>query len=118
MKASEITDAQTWISSPVPHGEGTFALKVVGASMFAAADGQNSFPEGHTIFVDPTREAEHGSNVVVKLPGAEEPIFRQLIVEAGRKFLKALNPAWPDSICPLPDDAIILGVVVFSGRQW
>ena len=50
------------------------------------------------------------------LKGAAEPILRQLIVEGGRRYFKALNQAWPDRIVEAGASASIRGVVVFKGE--
>ena len=45
-------------------------------------------------------------------------LFRsQLIIEGGRKYLKALNPDWPDRIIEIDENAKICGVVVFKGEM-
>jgi SOS-response transcriptional repressor LexA len=43
-------------------------------------------------------------------------LFRRLVVTPEGRFLKTLNPAWPTPIMPLPDDAVVCGTVIFSGR--
>jgi SOS-response transcriptional repressor LexA len=75
------------------------------------------FYNGDFIFVDPDIVAESGKYVVVKLEDADEAMFRQLIIEGGRKYLKALNPDWPERIFELDDTTRICGVVVFKGEM-
>ena len=74
------------------------------------------FHEGDLIFVDPGAAADSGKYVVVKLAGSPEATFRQLIVEEGRRYLKALNPDWPNRITEVDQSATICGVVVFKGE--
>jgi hypothetical protein len=38
------------------------------------------------------------------------------VVTPEGRFLKTLNPNWPTPIMRLPDDAVVRGTVVFSGR--
>jgi DNA polymerase V len=64
-----------------------FALQVLGDSMAP------EFADGHIIIVDPAMPPVSGAYVVVDYGG--ETTFRQYVVEAGRKLLKALNPAYP-----------------------
>ncbi|WP_339806144.1 XRE family transcriptional regulator [uncultured Marinobacter sp.] len=105
------SDAERWILCPVPHSSKTFALRVHGLSM---RDPGNfpSFDDGDIIHVDPEVSAENKSLVVVQMNGDTEATFKQLIVEGGNCFLKALNPAWPNPIREMPGDARICGVVI------
>lgn len=90
-------------------GEGSFALRVRGDSMVDTAGGI-SFPHGAIIVVDPTKRANPGDNVVVRLPGADEAVFKALEFDGAQYFLKPLNQRYP--IIPMPFDALIVGVVV------
>lgn len=67
--------------------------------------------DGDVIFVDPNKDYENGSLVIVKLADSREATFKQIVFEGSRRFLKPLNPSWPDPIIELPDDASICGVV-------
>ena len=96
---------------PVPCSQGTYVLRVKGASM------EPKFDNGDLIFVDPDITAESGKYVVVRLAGADEADFKQLIVEGGRQYLKALNPDWPDRITEMDEAAQVCGVVVFKGEM-
>ncbi len=73
---------------------------------------RRSFREGDIIYVDPGKDFENGSLVIVKLAGSREATFKQLVIEGERYFLKPLNPSWPDPIIELPEDALICGVVI------
>jgi SOS-response transcriptional repressor LexA len=95
---------------PVPCSEDTFVLRVEGESM------EPKFHHGDLIYVDPDVSPEHGRYVVLRLEGADEAILRQLIVEGGRRYFKALNPDWPDRIVEASDEVAIRGVVVFKGE--
>ena len=76
--------------------------------------GTASSMTGDLIFVDPHVDPIHGKYVVVMIEDTAEATFKQLIVEEGRQYLKALNPEWPNPDhrgrpeCPS-------GVVVFDG---
>jgi SOS-response transcriptional repressor LexA len=72
---------------------------------------RRSFRDGDIIFVDPAKDAENGSLVIAKLVDRQEATFKQLVMEGKRRFLKPLNPAWPEPIIELGDDAMICGVV-------
>ncbi len=106
---SEQRIAEDILPCPVPCSPGSFVLRVKGASM------EPRFYNGDLIFVDPEVVAESGKYVVVKLEDADEAMFRQLITEGGRKYLKALNPDWPDRIIEIDEKTKICGVVVFKG---
>ncbi len=96
---------------PVNCSEKSFVLKVQGISM------EPKFCDGDLIFVDPEAQWEHGSYVVARLDDENQATFKQLIIEGGQKFLKALNPNWPDPLMPINGNCTIVGKVVFTGKS-
>lgn len=102
---------EDWLNCPVPCSKNTFALKVHGISM------EPRVKAGEIIFVDPEVEPVHGNLVVVRIESTGEATFKQLVVEDGKKMLKALNPDWPEKFITIKDDAIICGVVIFKGES-
>ena len=109
-EARELPTAAERLNCPLPCGPDTFVLKVAGESMAPR------FPDGDYIFVDPDATAESGSFVVVRRPNDGAATFKQLVIEDGRRYLKAANPAWPERIVEAQPDAAVCGVVVFQGR--
>ena len=109
-------DAEEWISCPVSHSPATFVLRVRGESMLNPY-GRPSFHDGDLIFVDPERPAVHGSLVVVRLDDDKEATFKRLVIEGDRRYLKALNPAWPEPMMQINGHATICGVVIFKGER-
>ena len=109
-------DAEEWLPCPVKHGARTFVLRVRGESMWNP-HGRPSFQDGDLIFVDPDRDAVHGSMVVVRLDDEREATFKQLVVEGSRRYLRAANPSWPDKILQIDGNATICGVVIFKGER-
>ncbi|WP_158891928.1 MULTISPECIES: LexA family transcriptional regulator [unclassified Pseudomonas] len=103
--------AEQYLPCPVPHSTWTFALRVRGDSMFNPHGGK-SFGEGDIIYVDPEVEAINRSFVVVKLVDEQEASFKQLVIEGSHKYLKAINPAWPEPFFQIDGDAVIQGVVI------
>lgn len=95
---------------PVKCSPESFVLRVRGTSM------EPKFHESDLIFVDPNACAEHGKYVVVRLDLSNEATFKQLIIEEGRQYLKALNPDWPNRIIEVDEEASICGVIVFKGE--
>ena len=102
---------QEFLTCPVPCSKDSFILRVRGESM------EPKFHDGDLIFVDPHADAVSGKYVVVMIEGTSEATFKQLIVEGGRQYLKALNPNWPNRIIELDQTARICGVVVFKGEM-
>ncbi|MGF6153993.1 LexA family protein [Pseudomonas fluorescens] len=115
MSSFTAADAEDWVACPVAHGPRTFVLRVRGESMFNP-HARRSFREGDLIYVDPDKQSESGSLVVVQLEDHPEATFKQLIIEGDRKYLKAINPAWPEPILPINGNATICGVVIFKGE--
>jgi SOS-response transcriptional repressor LexA len=106
----EIDNAKDLLPCPVRCSKDTFVLRVRGQSM------EPRFRDGDLIFVDPHVPADNGRFVVVRLDGSQEATFKQLIIEGGRRYLKALNPDWPQRIIEVNESAWICGVVVFKGE--
>ncbi len=104
-------DADEYYPCPEKHSEGTFALTVVGESMYP------DFIPGEIIYVDPCVEAVSGSCVVVRQNGDTEATFKQFMLDGSKKYLKALNPNWPNPITDMLPDAAICGVVIGSYRK-
>lgn len=104
-------DAEDWLPCPVRHGPRTYVLAVKGASMYNPG-GDISFREGDKIFVDPDRDAQHRSLVVVRREDDAEATFKQLLIEGDVRLLQALNPNWPDKIMKLEADTTLCGVVI------
>ncbi|MBS0422613.1 MAG: helix-turn-helix domain-containing protein [Proteobacteria bacterium] len=97
-----------WIELPKKRrGEHSFALRVSGESM------EPDYQNGNIIYIDPDAAAIHGKDVIVRLGGERsEVVFRRLVVEGEHRYLKALNPNWPEKFVHVPADARIVGVVV------
>lgn len=93
---------------PAAAGENVFWLRVVGDSMTAPAG--VSVPEGHLILVDPDRPPVSGSLVVAKLVDSDEVTFKRLVIDAGQKYLKPLNPDY--KTIPINGNCKIVGVVI------
>ena len=104
-------DAEEWPYCPVPHSPSTYALTIHGVSMFNPSS-PPSFSEGDTIFVDPQKEYRNKSLVIAKIANEQKVTFKQLIIEDNIKFLRPLNPEWPEKIIPLSEDSLICGVVI------
>jgi SOS-response transcriptional repressor LexA len=103
-------DAEQWIEAPVKVSKSSYWLRVCGESMYDPM-GKRSFKDGDLVLVEPHAYAENGSLVVVRLDDESEATFKQLIIEGGRKFLKALNPNWPNRIFEVNGNATICGVI-------
>ena len=54
--------------------------------------------------------------MVVRLDETNEATFKQLMIEEGKQYLKALNPDWPNRIIEVNEEATICGVIVFKGE--
>ena len=106
----EIGDAEDLLPCPVRCSAETFVLRVRGESM------EPKFHDGDLIFVDPQVAPVSGRYVVVCLEDSQEATFKQLIIEEGHQYLKALNPDWPNRIIEVNSNATICGVVVFKGE--
>lgn len=99
---------ERWLDTNVECSDSSFWLDVKGDSMTSPVG--LSIPEGMVILVDPEVEPRNGKLVVAKLDNESEATFKKLVIDAGRKFLKPLNPQYP--MIPINGNCQIIGVVV------
>ena len=102
-------EPEAHLHCPIECGPGTFALRVAGLSMAPR------FRDGDYIFVDPDAAERNRGFVLVRPANGRGATFRQLVEEAGVRYLKALNRNWPNRIAEADDNAVC-GVVVFHGH--
>ncbi|UVL70082.1 LexA family protein [Pseudomonas protegens] len=104
-------DGESWLSCPVPISDSGYALKVLGDSMTNPGPGR-SYPTGCIIFVDPEAETKTGDRVIARVPRTNEATFKILVEDAGRQFLRPINPQYP--IIDITEETHICGKVVGS----
>lgn len=107
----EAYGADTWLSCPAPISSHGYALKVLGDSMTNPNPGR-SYPAGCIIFVDPEAETKTGDRVIARLPRTNEATFKVLVEDAGRQYLRPINPQYP--IIEISEETHICGKVVGS----
>lgn len=101
-------EIDVWPETTVDASDNSFWLRVKGDSMTSPVG--FTVPEGMIILVDPEREPVSGKLVVAKLENENEATFKQYMIDAGRCYLKALNPHHPPTI--VNGNCKIIGVVV------
>lgn len=101
--------ADSWLSCPVPISDNGYALKVQGDSMTNPGPGR-SYPAGCIIFVDPEVETHTGDRVIARVPRTNEVTFKVLVADAGRQYLRPINPQYP--IIDITEETHICGKVV------
>lgn len=101
-------EASSMVSTTRKTSRDAFALEMRDDSMQSPTG--ESYPIGAVLIVDPKKKAVSGSKVIVRFQNGSSPTFKQLIYDAGKRFLKPLNPRYP--VMEMPADAQILGVVV------
>lgn len=104
----QVSISDEWYETTERTSDQCFWLKVVGDSMVSPHG--PSFPEGTLVLVDTGKEHQNGSFIVAKLTDVNEATFKKLAVDAGTKFLKPLNPAYPT--LQINGNCKIIGVVV------
>lgn len=111
-------DTEDWLACPVKHSAQTFVLQVRGESMYNPL-GRLSFSDGDLIFVDPERRPENRDCIVVRRAADETATFKQLIeggeVSSAKRYLKPLNPNWPEPVMEFEAGDELRGVVIFKG---
>ncbi|MGO3406780.1 LexA family protein [Marinomonas sp.] len=93
--------------APITASDHAFWLRVIGDSMTSPSG--ISITEGMLILVDPEEDIINGSLVVAKLEGTDEATFKKLVIDAGMKSLRPLNPTYPP--IPINGNCQIIGVV-------
>ena len=95
---------------PAPPGAGprTVALTVEGDSMTSPHPNSRSYPAGSIIFIDPEKDISAGQRVVARIN--DEYTFKCLVEDAGKRYLKPLNPQYPT--IELTENHEIVGVIV------
>lgn len=106
-----------WLACPLTHSNRSYALVVRGVSM-DNPEGRPSFQEGDIIYVDPEKTANHRDFIIARLSEDNEATFKQLIVEDGKKMLRALNPDWKPRLQEMTKDSSICGVVIGKVERW
>ena len=91
------------------YGPETFGFRVAGNGMAPL------FADGDWAYVDPDEPAAHGS--VVLFGYGEDAVVRLLVVEDGRRALRALSGDWPEIVVDEDNETGIRGVAVFRGRK-
>ncbi|MDP9533965.1 S24 family peptidase [Pseudomonas protegens] len=104
-------DSDYWLPCPVPISDQGYALTVLGDSMTNPGPGR-SYPTGCIIFVDPEAETKTGDRVIARLPHTNEATFKILVEDAGRQFLRPINPQYP--IIEITEEIHICAKVVGS----
>ncbi|MCK5769493.1 S24 family peptidase [Algiphilus sp.] len=96
-ESSEYADANSaeeWISCPKAHSQNSYALRVRNDSMTAPYG--KSYPEDCVIFVDPEKLSPlSGQPVIARMLDTGDLVFKLFMEEAGKKWLRPLNPQFP-----------------------
>jgi len=95
---------------PVKCSKDSFVVRVEGESMMKA------FYPGDLLYVDPQSQPINGSFVIARLDDENQATFKQLIIDGNKKYLKALNPDWPNKFVEINGNCTIVGKVVFTGK--
>lgn len=104
-------DAESWLPCPIAHSPMAFVMKVDGHSMTSPYANEKSYPHGSYVYFEPEKPFQNGSMVAAFLKSSEAITFKQYVEDAGRKYLRALNPGYKD--IPIENDDIeIIGVLI------
>ena len=100
--------AERWLPFLKTNGERTFALRVEGDSMTAPYG--KSYPHSCIVFINPDqRNPVSGARIIAKLEGSNLVTFKVFIEDAGRRWLKPLNPQHPPILEPFQVVGTVIG---------
>jgi SOS-response transcriptional repressor LexA len=103
-------DAEEWLPTLHAHGPHAYALRVDGDSMVNPNPLGKTYPPGCIVYVDPDMPITNGCRVIAKIPSEEKATFKVFVEDAGRRYLRPLNPAYPT--IEMTEGMLICGVVV------
>jgi DNA-binding Xre family transcriptional regulator len=90
-----------------------YAIEVIDVSMDPV------FPKNTILIADPERIPKDRSYVITKLSNLEQPIFRQLLIDASDRYLKSLSPDLDQyKMIYLNDLDKILSTIVQAKSNW
>jgi SOS-response transcriptional repressor LexA len=93
--------------------EGAYAVEVRDASMDPV------FPKNTILIADPEKTPKDRSYVITKLANLDQPIFRQLIIDASDHYLKSLSPDLDQyKMIYLSGSDKILSTIVQAKSNW
>ena len=104
-------EADVWMPCPERHGPRAYCLIVRGDSMFNPG-GRPSYSDGDVIFVDPDVCVQPGDRAIFRLEDEKQVTFKQLVEDAGKRYLKALNPDWKPRYTEIDSHITICGKVL------
>jgi hypothetical protein len=104
-------EASSFAPRPAGISETCVAHIVTGPAM------EPEFRDGWIIYVDAEAETKHGDFVVAWPPGRATPVLRQLVDEGGTRYLRCLNPSYPEPMAAVGDGQIA-GRVVYQGKAY
>lgn len=87
-----------------------FGVKVTGISM------EPEFTDGDTVIINTQQKPQHNDFVIANVD--DKPTLKQLVIEEGRYFLRALNPNWTPHLSQIDRDTPIAGVVIAKTREY
>ena len=106
----DVTAAQLY-PCPIKCSVNSFIVKVEGESMLP------EFTPNTLLYVDPEAVCDNLSYVVARLDDENQATFKQLIIDGNKKYLKAINPDWPNKFVEINGNCTIVGKVVFTGKE-
>lgn len=112
----EVGDAKEWYPCPVKHGPRTFAVRIDGPSMQNVGS-KPSFDPGDIAYIDPDVAPTPNTKllsscVIVRLDESGKTTFKQLIEDDGHRYLRPLNPNWPQTLIEVAEEATICGACI------
>lgn len=107
--------AEDFMPCPDRIGVRGFALRVEGDSMTSPYPGAESYPHGTYIYVDPDIAYKSGDPVIAKLTGQNKATFKIFVEDAGKLYLKPLNPQHP--MIEIDEETQIIATLVGSYRK-
>jgi SOS-response transcriptional repressor LexA len=94
----------THVQTDIEITESAYAIRLKDSTMYPM------FPDGTLLIIEPNHAYEHRDFVVVFLKDENRAIFKQLLIDGSRRYLKSINKDYP-SISLTANDKI-LGVML------
>ena len=95
LRDMDLSNIKEWVPNYFSQKTNIYGLKIKGDAMISPNGQNKSFHEGDIIVVNYNSVVTAGDFVVAKLLDTNELNFKQYVVDAGKRYLKPLNPQYP-----------------------
>lgn len=102
--AQELTTKNIFVQTDLKTSPNAYAIKLKDSTMYPM------FPDGTLLIIEPNHPEKHRDFVVARLQSEEKAIFKQLLIDGPKRYLRSVNRDYPPIELTANDQ--ILGVML------